>query len=385
MGLQDRHYYADEPGRFQDPRAPRPRSAGPGLPDFKRWSVTHWLIAVNALIFVSSVFLANSGVPVDLNTYAPPKATLGPGAVAISKDYFRPDGSLASPDQLRRVGQGPFFRIYTTADGRVLADPVTGGPARAADAYVMDPLHAYGHFSTQKGFGNLQVWRLITFQFLHAGPLHLLFNMIGLWIFGRLVEEALGRKKYLAFYLACGIFGGLTYLALNLAGYLTGGAVGAVRIPGLLINQPGTPLIGASAGVFGVIMAAAFIRPNDLLRLLFPPVTLRIRTLAYAYVGLAMFNLLVGGQNAGGDAAHIGGALAGFFFIRRPHLLTDFFDVLSDSRKARRSAARAPAAAGDDREIDRILAKVHEKGLASLTESERDRLRESSQRLQKRA
>ena len=82
---------------------------------------------------------------------------------------------------------------------------------------MVDPFFYYGHFSTDYLFG-LEVWRLITFQFLHGSMTHLFFNLFGLWIFGSLVEQTLGSKKYLAFYLVCGIFGGLMYLLLNLMG-----------------------------------------------------------------------------------------------------------------------------------------------------------------------
>ena len=88
-------------------------------------------------------------------------------------------------------------------------------------------------------------------------------------------------------------------------------------------------------------------------------------------------------SNAGGDAAHLGGAIAGFWLIRRPHLLTDFFDILKDSRKPRKPKLRLadePQATPQD-EIDRILAKVSAQGKESLSDRERDILHEATQRL----
>ncbi len=263
-------------------------------------------------------------------------------------------------------------------------------------------LYDFGYFSTWSLFGtapnaslpNLEFWRLVTFQFLHANLVHLLFNMIGLYFFGRLVESHVGPKRYLAFYLTCGIFGGLCYLLLNLLGQAAQ-ALGMPEVGGLLFNNPRTPLVGASAGVFGIIMACAYIAPNAVVQLLIPPVPLRMKTFAYVFLGLAAANLLIfRGPNQGGDAAHVGGALAGYFFIRNIHLLRDFFDVFSDSRKAptrtrRRSfftsGARGPARAADgrgssDAEIDRILEKVSAQGLHSLTEREKALLREASER-----
>lgn len=238
----------------------------------------------------------------------------------------------------------------------------------------------------------LEFWRFVTFQFLHANWLHLFFNMLALWIFGPLVEARMGFKRYAAFYLMCGIAGALMYLALNLTAILIGPAA---NIPGLLTNDPRVSLVGASAGVFGVLMAAAYYRPNDQVVLLFPPIPIKIRTLAYVYVGIAAVSLLLGTQNAGGEAAHLGGAIAGYFFVRRSHLLHDFFDVFSksppppDSPRARaqqkkaerlRGAARSGSrAAPSDAEVDRILAKVATEGLQSLSDAEKKTLERASQ------
>lgn len=259
-----------------------------------------------------------------------------------------------------------------------------------------------GHFSTAKAFFfqtptgqiifGLEFWRFITFQFLHANFLHIFFNMLALWIFGPLVEARMGFKRYAAFYLVCGVFGALLYLALNLIGTLVGPGS---AIPGLLIIDSRTPLVGASAGVFGVLMAAAYYRPDERVILLFPPIPIRLKVLAYGYVAIAAISLLLGSANAGGEAAHIGGAVAGYFFVRNSHLLHDFFDVFGKSppppdsprakaRKQRGERMRAAAkskkgtAAPSDAEIDRILAKVATEGLQSLTASEKQALERAS-------
>lgn len=249
-----------------------------------------------------------------------------------------------------------------------------------------DVLTHFGHFSTVEGFQRLEVWRLITFQFLHANLMHVLFNMFGLFIFGGLVEQYLGRKKYLAFYLVCGIAGGVSYLILNLLGQTS------IPVLGALVNHPATPLVGASAGVFGVIVACAYIAPNTVVQLLFPPIPLKMKWFAYGYVGLAAFNLVTRGANAGGDAAHLGGAAAGYFFIRNAHLLRDFFDVFQNSNKPKRarragkgkphwkqSGRGGPHKPSSD-EVDRILQKVSTSGLHSLSEKEKKILRKASER-----
>jgi len=240
-------------------------------------------------------------------------------------------------------------------------------------------LFKYGHFSAWHVLwhtdangkqGGLEFWRFITFQFEHAGLMHILMNMLGLYIFGGMVESYLGPKKYLAFYLTCGIFGGLMYLLLSLGGWL------APRFPLFLISNPETPLVGASAGVFGVIMACAKIAPNMQVMLIFPPVPMRLRTMAYLYVGIAVVSILFEARNAGGEAAHLGGAIAGAFFIRNSHLLRDFFDVFKDSRRtpprpSKRFAQAAQPDLSHDQEVDRILAKVKAQGVHSLSEREK--------------
>ena len=235
----------------------------------------------------------------------------------------------------------------------------------------------YGHFSTAKAIFGIEFWRFLTFQFLHANLIHLAFNMLGIWFLGRLVEDQLGPKKYLAFYLVCGIFGAVMYLLLNLLGNVMG-----LRIPGLLMNDPATPLIGASAGVFGVVMACAYIAPNATVQLLFPPIPMKMKTFAYGFVALALVMLLLGTNNAGGEAAHLGGAIAGFFFIRNTHLLIDFFDVLGDSRKPKMPRPSKSQGGGGigQQEVDRVLDKVQASGLGSLSAREREILRNATER-----
>lgn len=262
----------------------------------------------------------------------------------------------------------------------------------------------YGHFSTFELSlpGGLEFWRVISFQFLHANVLHIFMNMLGLYFFGKMVEDHLGSKRYAAFYLVCGIAGAVMYALLNALG-LAAFRMGFTDVPVLLIQDWKSQLVGASAGVFGVIVACAYLAPNQIVQLLFPPVPLKLKYLAYGYVGLAVINLFFGGSNAGGDAAHLGGAIAGFFFIRRVHLLRDFFDVFTDSRKAGgksgagRSASRGMSggagvtrtaarganelSAAETAEVDRILDKVKAHGVHSLSEKEEKILNSATARL----
>jgi membrane associated rhomboid family serine protease len=249
------------------------------------------------------------------------------------------------------------------------------------------PLNAWLHFSTStallgdsgSGPGFPQVWRFIGFQFLHANLAHLIYNMMGLWFFGPVVERYLGGKRYGAFYLLCGSCGAAMYLLLN---YLGTHAPQGMQLPFVLPNAVTTPLVGASAGVFGVIMASAFLAPRAEV-LVFFVLPMQLRTLAYALVGVALLSIFFGLDNAGGEAAHLGGAIAGFVLIRRPDVLHALFDWMgrvdptSRSRRIRRGRVSGVVAVA---EIDRILDKIQQQGLHSLTDAERQTLREASRR-----
>jgi membrane associated rhomboid family serine protease len=270
------------------------------------------------------------------------------------------------------------------------ADPFLRGVfARWLGADVQRPLTELGYFSTStalfgqtdQGNGFPQFWRFLTFQFLHLDFDHLAFNMIGLYFFGPVVEQYLGGKRYLAFYLFCGVCGALMYMLLNLAGLL------AIRmhmpqLPMALLYDPRVPLVGASAGIFAMIMGAAFLAPNSIVYAFFV-IPMRLRNFAWLMIGIAVFTVLNRGHNAGGEAAHLGGAIAGYFLIRRPHLLHALFDWLSlfdptsRTRRVRAAQRRGAVASG---EIDRILEKIRQRGLHSLTDAERQTLREASRR-----
>lgn len=362
MGIYDREYYREDRGR--------PAGAAARLGRVRMLSVTAWLIIINTCVFVAQFGMGNLGVPVQVASEFFSGVTAEQAERArIGRDFIAGNNAPAAAADQRVVGRLLFKPLLVQEPGGTFV------PIGRAAFVVMDPLSAYGHFSTATGFMRLEVWRLVTFQFLHGGPIHLFFNMFALWIFGPLVEQQLGRKRYLAFYLTCGIFGGLMYLVLNLLGSL------GVAMPGALHVEIHTPLVGASAGVFGVLMACAYIAPKAIVRLIIPPIPIQMRWFVYGYFALALWNLLAKGHNQGGDAAHVGGALAGYFFIRRPHLLRDFFDIVGDSRKKPEPRAPAgPRGAAADGEIDAILDKINREGLAGLSEGEKRTLAEHSRR-----
>jgi membrane associated rhomboid family serine protease len=376
MGIADRHYVRGDgagPGR----------AAGRGSP-LAMWSVNTWIIVACVAVFAIDGFLPIRWVPV-----GPPVRLSSLGA-APSTHVVE-----GEPARVRITVVEGARRVPREMTARPILDRPGGTQIGWQHVEPMRPITRWLHFSTYELLYKAGFWRVIGFQFLHANVTHLIFNMIGLYFFGPMIEAYLGRKRYLAFYLLCGIFGALAYCLLNLGGKLASIVFGADAVPGLIFNDTATPLIGASAGVFGVLMAGAY-RAPDAIVLAFFIIPMRLRTLAYVLVAIAAVTVLFSGENAGGEAGHLGGALAGWYFIRRPHHLHGFFDFLGrldptshHYRKggaARRTgwsdgAADVPPGRGPGRaEVDRILDKVHAEGLASLSDREKKILREASER-----
>ncbi len=168
-----------------------------------------------------------------------------------------------------------------------------------------------GAFTINSAIHHLQLWRFITFQFLHSGFTHLLFNMIGLYFFGPMIESYLGTRRFLAFYLLCGISGAALFLAFW-----------EFSMPGMDVD---VTLVGASAGIFGVLVAGAVIAPNTTVMLMFPPIPMRLKTLALVLLGIEVLSIFERGAFAGGQLGHLGGAALGYLLITKPNLL-DVFD-----------------------------------------------------------
>jgi membrane associated rhomboid family serine protease len=147
--------------------------------------------------------------------------------------------------------------------------------------------------------GNFMPWQLITYGFLHGSITHLAFNMYGLWMFGSELEYLLGRRVFLQLYFASIVSAGLMQL---LVANLTGGVY---------------PTLGASGGVFGLLLAYGMFFPNRVIMLLIPPIPLP----AWLFVTLyAIIELVLGvtGTQAGvAHFAHIGGMIGGYMVIRR--------------------------------------------------------------------
>jgi membrane associated rhomboid family serine protease len=250
---------------------------------------------------------------------------------------------------------------------------------------IQDKYFALSLDGLEHGF----IWQLITFQFMHSTVhwTHILFNSLAIFFFGRSVETVLGRNRFLAVYFSSGIIGGAVQMLF------------AWQIP----KYFDAPVVGASAGAYGLVAAFAVLNWTEQFTLLiyFIPVTMRGRTLLWVSIVLALVGLLTPGSGVA-NATHLGGILTGYFCVR--HIFQNRWPQLElpERRKPRelaakisgkytfwRSAASKPdeelsAAEFLQREVDPILEKISAHGIQSLTARERETLEKAREKMQRR-
>ena len=244
-----------------------------------------------------------------------------------------------------------------------------------------------------------KIWELITFQFLHAGPFHLLINCAMLYIFGRPVEAALGRGNFLKLYFSSGAVGGVLQVLLSFLfkehfGYREGW------------GWP--PVVGASAGVFGLIAAFATLyreQPITMLIAFIIPVSMKAKYLLVAEVIFSVLGLLAAGSGVA-HGAHLGGMIMGVFYVKqvihwnlhwpgsakrppRRTLPRELVNVVASKsqRWSRRQPETDEPLTTDEflsREVDPILDKISQHGIHSLTERERKILDAARKKMEKR-
>lgn len=243
-------------------------------------------------------------------------------------------------------------------------------------------------------FGNgFEVWQLITYQFIHGGFLHILFNMFILWMFGIEVENLWGSKRFLTFYLSAGVIGGLFQLILS----------------PILFGNAMWNTIGASGAIMGVMVAFAFLFPNRMIYLYF---LIPIKT-KYFIIALILFDFFA--VNSGDSVAHlvhIGGALTGLAYMlyekKRGTTYGNYFsggssssikedflgkmrgvsDMFKKKDKKVEDAKFYEVKDGKNEEeeitqkdIDEILDKISQSGYQNLTEREKKILFEASKKM----
>ena len=242
------------------------------------------------------------------------------------------------------------------------------------------------------------IYQFITYMFLHGGFTHILFNMFALWMFGSVIERVWGPKKFLFYYICCGVGAGftqelvqyITYSMEDIAAYQYVNAGGVQMSTDAYINLWTT--IGASGAVYGILLAFGMIFPNEL-----------------GYIAIELFSAMSGPGDGVAHMAHLGGMLFGFLLIRYWQKHPDssagfgrsrgqeFFDNLKRKYDARQTQQHMNAEHTSDprretdeeynarqrknqEEVDAILDKIRKSGYDSLTKEEKKKLFDQSRR-----
>ena len=232
------------------------------------------------------------------------------------------------------------------------------------------------------GIKNLKLWELISYIFLHGSFFHLFVNMWGLYLFGSIIAPDLGGLKFLTLYMISGITGGLLWVLFNW-------------------NSP-VPVVGASGALFGLMLATAMLYPNKEFLLLFFPFPIKTKTMVIVYALIEVISM-PGGDNIA-HLAHLGGFVGAYIYIKSiygKNVAWDIFGGLGNGApSARTSAPRgwkvntytdvdSGGTVNDDKpvskaELDRILDKISENGINSLTETEHALLRKAREQMKNR-
>lgn len=243
----------------------------------------------------------------------------------------------------------------------------------------------YGALSLEglkRGF----VWQFLTFQFLHGGMTHLLLNSLGLFLFGRFIEQTVGRREFLKLYFLSGLAGGILQILL------------ALMFP----SRFGGPMVGASAGISGLVAAFAILSPHSTIYLFFF-LPIRAGLFLPLIIILSTVMTILPTRDGIAHAAHLGGTLYAVAHLRwlrqGGDWLAGWWQRLLPRRRSRpivkvrfprspnSTSERATPATSDDesimREVDPILEKISAHGIQSLTGREREILEAARARMGK--
>ncbi len=161
--------------------------------------------------------------------------------------------------------------------------------------FALWPLHG----SSPAGLAGFLPWQLVTYGFLHGSLLHLLVNMLALYMFGSDIERVFGQQRYLAYYLACVVTAAVAQLLVSATS-----------------GSPPYPTLGASGGVFGVLLAFALYFPRRTVMLIFPPIPMPAWLFVTLYGVVELYLGITGTQAGVAHFAHLGGMLGGYAMIR---------------------------------------------------------------------
>jgi membrane associated rhomboid family serine protease len=206
-----------------------------------------------------------------------------------------------------------------------------------------------------------QLWRYVSYLFLHGSPVHLLFNMFALWMFGSDLEDYFGRHQFLRYYFFTGIGAGLTVVFLD------------------LVTGQRNMVIGASGAVFGILLAFGIVYAERVITLLLffvIPVSMKAKHFVIIIGAIEFFFGVSPGSSNVAHFAHLGGAAFGLLYLKTPvgsvtfgkrGLIKEWQDRMHNARSAR-----------DDQRMDDLLRKVNDQGIQSLTEEEKQFLHRMS-------
>ena len=186
------------------------------------------------------------------------------------------------------IANGLVFLLQAVLGDRVFT-PFELWPAGMPDAYAA-------------GGARFMPWQLLSYGFMHGSLAHLLFNMLALVMFGAQLEYVWGQRRYLVYYLVCVVGAGLCQLAVS--SWMLQQGQGVVHT------------VGASGGVFGLLLAYGMLFPNQRVMLLIPPIPMKARTLVIVYGAISLLFGLTGTQSGVAHFAHLGGMLFGWLLIR---------------------------------------------------------------------
>ncbi|MEF7613420.1 rhomboid family intramembrane serine protease [Aquincola sp. MAHUQ-54] len=145
--------------------------------------------------------------------------------------------------------------------------------------------------------GRFQPWQVVSYAFLHGGAFHLLFNMLGIWMFGSELERLWGPRRYIQFLVASAL------------------AAAAVQLGWTALIDSINPTVGASGALYGLLLAFGMLFPNRTIQLLIPPVPMKAKVYVAVFGGLELL-MGLGGPSGVAHFAHLGGMLGGFLMIR---------------------------------------------------------------------
>lgn len=266
---------------------------------------------------------------------------------------------------------------------------------------------------------DFRVWQLVSYMFLHGSLTHLFFNMFSLWMFGGLIERTLGAKRFLTYWMVCGIGAGICQEFWQTGQYFMEGLnnypmvnTGTAIIPmGDYLNLWTT--IGASGACYGVLLAFGMLFPNERIMLLLPPIPMKAKYFVAGYAAIELISAYASNDNVA-HFAHLGGMLFGWLLLRywrtsrnrrpaangwtrwnepprTPSLWERITSRLRNRRTEQPGNARHMATRQNDydynirrrqeeQRMDELLDKIRQSGYDSLTQEEKQELFRISRR-----